>query len=206
MMATPVQTQTLHLVAADGETIGDAEMLQGLWTVEQYLRLTECSNRLFEFTDGSIEVLPIPTKVHQAILGFLYRFLYGYIQERGGAVFLAPMLIELREGKFREPDIILALDVEDPRLQNAYFTGADLVIEIVSPSSRTLDTQVKRTEYAEAGIPEYWIVDPEVATITVLRLERDAYIEHGVFRRGETATSSLLEGFVVEVSAVLDAR
>jgi len=81
-----------------------------------------------------------------------------------------------------------------------------MVVEIVSPSNQKLDTKVKRDEYAEVGIPEYWIVDPKKETITVLRLEGEAYAEHGVFRRGEIATSVLLEGFAVEVSAVLDAR
>jgi Uma2 family endonuclease len=63
----------------------------------------------------------------------------------------------------------------------------------------------KRREYAEAGIPEYWIVDPSAVQVTVLRLEEDVYVEHGVFRRGTQATSVLLDGFAVAVDRVLDA-
>jgi len=64
----------------------------------------------------------------------------------------------------------------------------------------------KRREYAQAHIPEYWIVNPQTELITVLHLENDRYVEHGVFKRGETATSALLEGFLVNVDAVLDAE
>src|SRR5688500_4840567 len=156
-MAVDVQTKALRLVAADGETIGDADTLQGTWSVEQYLRLTESSNRLIEFADGTIEVLPMPTKRHQAILGLLYRVLYPFMQRLGGTVFLAPLSLLIHEGKFREPDLMVALDADDPRLQNNYWLGADLVVEIVSPNSRELDIVVKRGEYAESGIPEYWI-------------------------------------------------
>jgi Uma2 family endonuclease len=63
----------------------------------------------------------------------------------------------------------------------------------------------KRGDYAEAGIPEYWIVNPETETITVLRLEDTAYVDHGVFGRGTEAASALLPGFSVGVDAVFDA-
>jgi Uma2 family endonuclease len=59
--------------------------------------------------------------------------------------------------------------------------------------------------WEEASIPEYWIVNPEDETITVLRLEGERYAEHGVFRRGDTATSALLTGFAAPVNGVLDA-
>jgi Uma2 family endonuclease len=99
----------------------------------------------------------------------------------------------------------LVRDANDPRRQNRYWLGADLVIEIVSPDDPERDTKVKRADYAEVGIPEYWIVDPNDETITVLTLTGDAYREHGTFRREESADSLVLDGFVVSVSAVFDA-
>jgi hypothetical protein len=63
----------------------------------------------------------------------------------------------------------------------------------------------KRADYAEAGIPEYWIVDPRDETVTVLALEGDAYVGHGVFAAGDSAASRLLEGFAADVTAVFDA-
>ncbi len=64
----------------------------------------------------------------------------------------------------------------------------------------------KSADYAEAGIPEYWIVDPAAETITVLTLAGHAYEEHGRFPRGATATSVLLDGFAVSVDALLAAE
>src|SRR5205814_1403499 len=107
---------------------------------------------------------------------------------------------------FREPDILLLRDANDPCRQNAYWRGADLVVEIVSPDDPERDTRVKRADYAAASIPECWIVNPQDETITVLQLTGDHYTEHSVFRRGATATSALLNGFAVAVDAVLDAR
>ena len=97
-------------------------------------------------------------------------------------------------------------NAHDPRNQNEYWLGADLVIEIVSPDRPTRDTEEKPLDYAEAGIPEYWIVNPLNATITVLVLNGDAYSEYGVFGRGDHAISKLLAGFSVQVAAVFEAQ
>ena len=89
------------------------------------------------------------------------------------------------------------LDEDDPRGQDAYWLGADLVLEVVSPDNPERDTVEKRADYAEANVPEYWIVNPLNETITVLQLVDGQYIEYGVFRRGDTASSVLLPGFSV---------
>lgn len=72
----------------------------------------------------------------------------------------------------------------------------------MSPDDPDRDLVVKRRDYAEANVPEYWIVDPRSETITVLVLTGGRYVEHGVFARGDTATSRLLDGFTVEAAAV----
>lgn len=205
-MAVAAHTQTLRLITSDGETIADSSTLQGLWTEEQYLRLTDRSNRLIEFTDKQLEVLPMPTTRHQAIVKYLLFVLSAFLGPRGGTVFFAPLRLQIREGKFREPDLMAVCDANDPRLQNAYWLGADLVMEVVSEDDPERDTVVKRADYAEGRVPEYWIVNPIDETITVLRLEGEQYAEHGLFRRGDKATSALLEGFVVQVSEVFEAR
>ena len=178
---------------------------QGAWSDEGYLWLTDSSRRLIEFTDGYIEELPAPTSTHQAILTSLHELLRDYVRPRGGIVMFAALRMRIREGKFREPDILLLRHRSDQRYQDRYWLGADLVAEVVSPDDPQRDLVEKRADYAEGGIPEYWIVDPRDDTITVLALKDDAYVEHGVFRRGETATSPVLEGFTADVDTVFDA-
>jgi Uma2 family endonuclease len=205
-MAVDSPGQTLHLVTPDGAVIEGSDTLQGTWTVEQYLRLSDRSNRLFEFTDGELELLSMPTDKHQAISKFLLFVLSAFLDPRGGTVFYSPLRLRIREGKFREPDLMLLLDANDPRRQNAYWLGADMVLEIVSEDDPERDTVVKRADYAEGRIPEYWVVNPMSETVTVLQLVGERYAEHGVFRRGEAATSALLPGFSVQVNAIFDAR
>lgn len=188
------------------ELVLSLEPLQGRWTEEQYLLLTDQTNRLVEFTDGDIEVLPMPTRSHQLIVRFLFLALYAFLQPRGGLVLFAPLRMQTRPGKQREPDILLILDTNDTRNQDAFWLGADLVVEIVSADNPERDIVIKRADYAEAEIPEYWIVNPLNETITVLTLQGDAYATHGVFRRGETAPSLLLDGFVVGVDMVFDVQ
>ncbi|HEU5011249.1 MAG TPA: Uma2 family endonuclease [Roseiflexaceae bacterium] len=204
-MAAEVLAQE-QITLAIGSTPLDAEALQGTWTEAQYLKMTDSLRRLVEFTDGEIEVLPMPTRKHQVILALLYELFVTFIRPPGGKVLFAPLRMEVRPGKFREPDLLLLRNAKDPRNQDAFWLGADLVVEIVSPDNPERDTVTKRADYAEAGIPEYWIVDPEDETITVLTLADNRYVAHGVFRRGTAATSLLLDGFHVEVDAVFDAE
>ena len=178
---------------------------QGAWSDEEYLWLTDRCNRLIEFTDGHVQELPTPTFTHQAILAFLYRLFHAHLEPRGGVVMFAALRMRIRAGKFREPDLLLLRDRSDARCQDRYWLGADLVAEVVSPDDPDRDLIEKRADYAEAGIPEYWIVDPRDETITVLTLDGDTYVEQGVYSRGESAASSLLAGFVAEVTAVFDA-
>src|SRR5262245_2067492 len=184
-----------------------AELLpeQGDWSEEAYLWLTNHTNRLVEFTNGYIEVLPMPTEKHQAILLYLYRMFLPVIERIGGKVFVAALRLRLKTGKFREPDLLLLLSAGDSRRGNAYWTGADLVLEVVSPDDPSRDLVKKRREYAQASIPEYWIVDPQMEAIAVLRLEGAKYVEHGLFGRGATAGSRLLAGFAVSADVVFDA-
>jgi Uma2 family endonuclease len=180
--------------------------LQGHWTEEQYLLVSDQTNRLLEYDEGYIEVLPMPTEEHQDISQFLFLALLAFLQRIGGKVYYAPLRVRVRARKFREPDLLLVRDANDPRRQNRYWLGADLVVEVVSADAPERDTKVKRTEYAQAGIPEYWIVNPLTATITVLALDGETYAEHGVFARGQRAASKLLDGFSVSVDEVLDAK
>jgi Uma2 family endonuclease len=123
-----------------------------------------------------------------------------------GEVFFAPLPIRLWPGNFRDPDIVYLKPgrVSDPHRQPQ---GADLVVEVVSDDDddRRRDLETKRQEYAQAGIAEYWIVDPREHQISVLVLESGNYRVHGQFGRGAIATSLVLQGFTVEVDAAFAA-
>ena len=148
----------------------------------------------------------MPTKSHQRLVAALFRLLTAYLAShpRGEAIF-APYRVQLWPGKFREPDIVFLLTEHASRFGDDYARGADLVMEVVSPDDRRRDLETKRREYAQAAIPEYWIVDPETQRITVLTLAGAEYAVHGDFAAGEQATSALLPGFTVDVAAIFAA-
>lgn len=179
---------------------------QGRWSEEAFLWLTDHSNALVEFDNGHIEVLPMPTDDHQSILKRLLFLFVAFFEPLGGIVQFAPLRLRIPGGKYREPDLLVLLKADDPRRANRFWLGADLVVEVISPDNPDRDRIDKRYDYAETGVSEYWIVDTTVKTITVLRLEKDAYIEHGVFGAGTQATSALLTGFQVSVDAILTAN
>lgn len=193
------------LLPADGVEL-NLLPLQGLWTEAQYVNLSDQVNHLIEFTDGQIEVLPMPTSRHQVILLWLYEQFKAALRATGGPVLVAPLRLRIRQGKFREPDILMLFQGTDPRYQEAYWLGADLVVEIVSADDPQRDLEDKPRDYAEAGIPEYWIVNPMDDSITVLVLDDATYRVHGRFGRGQVATSLRLAGFGVAVNEVFDAR
>jgi Uma2 family endonuclease len=178
---------------------------QGAWSEDEYLVLTDHRSRLVEFTDGFLEVLPMPTTKHQLLLKFLFLAFHQFFELNGGLVLFAPLRLRIRPRKFREPDLLVLLSATDPRSQDRFWEGADLALEVVSEDKPERDLVDKRSDYAEARVPEYWIVNPQTETITVLRLGQDAYEEAGTYRRGELATSVLRPEFSVAVAPVFDA-
>ena len=185
---------------------------QGEWTEEAYLAIRGQFGGIVELSDGCLEFPAVPsTPIHQDIVRwFLYR-LDAYVNKhRRGRVYFAPLGVRLWKGKFREPDIMFVRPEQVPD-RHRQPIGADLVLEVVSPhpDDRQRDLEEKRAEYATAGFAEYWIVDPETRTITVLTLDGvpagGPYRVHGEFRTGQTAASVLLPGFTAKVDAVFAA-
>jgi Uma2 family endonuclease len=187
------------------DLLADVVPPQGEWSEQLYLALTDHGNRLIEFTDGFLEVLPMPTDKHQCILAFLYLAFWQFIKPRGGKAHFAPLRLRIRPRKFREPDIILLLSATDERRQNRFWLGADLALEVVSEDKPERDLIDKRSDYAEARVTEYWIVNPQTDVITILRLQGDSYEEAGTYRRGQSAASVLMPEFSVAVDDVFNA-
>ncbi len=175
---------------------------QGQWSEDEYLDLD--GGCLIEFTDGNIEVLPMPSPMHQRISFWLQMQLHQFVRSRElGDVVAAPMPVRIGSGKFREPDLAyLSSDHADWESDRCW-NGADLVVEIVSESDPKRDLVKKRSEYARAGIAEYWIVQPTESVVTVLNLKGRSYQERR-FKLGDMATSQRLAGFEVSISELFD--
>ena len=204
---TIMSTVPMHEPVSQAQVNGLVEdvLPQGCWSDDDYLWLTDRTRRLVELTDGYVEILPMPSRGHQRILAFLYSAFHAFLQPLGGEALFAPLRLRIRPGKFREPDLLLVRDARDARSGDRFWTGADVVVEVVSPDRPERDLVHKRDDYAEAGIPEYWIVDPEMETVTVFKLEDDGYVESGAYDRHARARSLVLPDFGLAVGDVFDA-
>ena len=179
---------------------------QGDFTEAQYLRLTDHTNRLAEFIDGKIEVLPMPTIEHQRILAFLFEVIRAYVlRHKLGEALFAGVRVRMADRHYREPDIVFLRHDRVAKQGNRYWELADLVMEVVSEDDPDRDLITKRHEYAAAGIPEYWIVDPRNKSILVLTLDGKEYVAHCEVRGAGQVRSKLLDGFTLDAAAVFAA-
>jgi Uma2 family endonuclease len=187
---------------------------RGRWTENDFLALEpKLGNHLWlELVQGRIEVLPMPTELHQVILMFFLKALEAFTPANAPGLVL-PSGIKVRipsKGKptFRLPDVVY-LKRENYHLRgNDYWRGADLAMEVVSgdPKDQQRDVRDKVRDYAVARISEYWIIWPEKRLIRVYALKGKTYRLHGEFVSGQEATSVLLPGFAISVAELLAAR
>ena len=177
---------------------------QGDWNEADFLEF-ETANFPAELVDGCLELLPMPTRTHQRLLRYLMGLLQSAVKPSSlGEVLFAPCPIRLAPGHLREPDLFVAKLSESDEPPAA----ADVlwVLEIVSPGQLNRDRDLidKRRDYAQARIPEYWIVDPVEETVTVLSLDGQSYRAHREFKPGTVATSPLLPKFQINVTELFE--
>jgi Uma2 family endonuclease len=178
---------------------------QGNWSEDAYFELTDGTNRKIEFALGRLEFLPMPTELHQALVGFLYHALLSFVTKHDlGLVPFPPLRVRVGAAKIREPDVLFLRKENFHLRTNRVWNGADLVMEVVSPDpkDRQRDYEEKFAEYAAAGISEYWIIDAQRAVLLVYQFVGGQYALVGEFKPGEQATSPTLHGFGVDVAAL----
>ncbi|HEX2831835.1 MAG TPA: Uma2 family endonuclease [Thermoanaerobaculia bacterium] len=170
-------------------------------TYEDYLELPNDGKR-YEIIDGELYVNPAPVPLHQIIIRQLLRRIQDHLDTHGGGEAIgAPIDVVLGRETVVQPDVIVVLRERVSIIGPTNVNGApDLVIEVLSQRTRSYDETAKRKVYEQAGVKEYWIVDPERTEIRVHR-GGDVAISHV----GGTITSPLMPGFVLELRYVFRA-
>ncbi len=171
-------------------------------TAAEYMELEPDGYR-YELIDGLVCISPSPTPRHQEIATIIATLIGSYLlSHRLGRLFHETDL-DLSEfvGRYLtyRPDIVFvqgSADVATP----GRLTRADLVVEVLSPSTRQLDLVTKRADYARAGVREYWLVDPDAGTMTFLRLQGDRFEE--VPPQGDAFASSAVPGFTLNLTYI----
>lgn len=154
-----------------------------------------------ELIDGKIYFMSTPSLVHQRISRILHMAVSNYIDDSNGSceVLAAPFAVFLNKDKttYVEPDLSVICD--PTKLDEKGCHGApDWVIEIVSPSSTSMDYLIKPNKYHNAGVREYWIVDPAENLITVYGFDNEITVKHYAF--GEEVPVGIYEGFSVNLT------
>lgn len=167
------------------------------YTVEDIYALPEGERA--ELIDGQIYYTAAPGRKHQQLLGAVYRKIADYIDSHGGEceVDIAPFAVFLnRDSKnYVEPDISVVCD-KGKLDDRGCFGAPDWIIEIVSPSSRSMDYFKKLFKYRSAGVREYWVVDSERQSVTVYNFEQDDMAEYSF---GEEIPVGLYQGFSLTI-------
>ncbi|MCM1054692.1 MAG: Uma2 family endonuclease [Bacteroides sp.] len=149
------------------------------YTVEDIFKLSDGERA--ELTDGQIYYMSPPSATHQKILGRLYRSISSYVDSKKGEceVMLSPFAVFLNKDdrNYFEPDLFVVCD-KDKITEKGCSGAPDWTIEIVSPSSRRMDYYIKLFKYREAGVREYWIVDPQKETTAVYNFEKETMEEY----------------------------
>jgi Uma2 family endonuclease len=153
---------------------------------------------LAEWVDGEVVMTSPASRQHQDIAGFLTSVLRSFVEHNDlGAVLSAPFQMKLEHG--REPDLIFLASEHLDRLQETFLNGpADLVVEIISPESVGRDRGEKFYEYAQGGVPEYWLIDPQTSWAECYRLEHAHYRPSFSGAEGEYR-SQVVPGFWLRV-------
>ena len=180
-------------------------------TIAEFLDLPDTELReKMELDDGELYIMPRPRRLHQFLLGRLYLLISLYINsfERPPAeVSIDLVAILSQEPRLAMiPDLAVVLDNRSDIFVDGYAEGApDIVVEILS-NNRNRDLIYKRRIYAEAGILEYWIVDPRHDTVILLELDGGEYVERAVLTAADTLTTPLLPGLSIHLADVFRNR
>ncbi len=174
-------------------------------TYEDYLLFPE-DGRRHELIDGEHFMTPAPSTRHQRISRKLVGFLDSHLQRtKAGEVFYAPTDVVLSEQDVVEPDLLFVSAARASIVTEKNIQGApDLVVEIISETSRKTDKTIKRKLYERHGVREYWIVDPELETVEIYRMSDRGYVRAAeLCREADHALETpLLPGFQFKLSDI----
>ncbi|MDW7658494.1 MAG: type II toxin-antitoxin system prevent-host-death family antitoxin [Bacillota bacterium] len=178
-------------------------------TYEEFLELTQSSDDRFEYIDGVIYAMASPKTVHQKALGEMYYVFASWFRGKRCRPMLAPYDITLR--RFAEdinvvqPDLMVICDLEEKVNQQGYYMGVpDLMVEILSDSTRGKDCVKKMDLYLSTGIREYWIVNPFSREITVYLFDDKELVDNRSFQSGQNAASFVFDGLEIPVQSLFD--
>ena len=171
-------------------------------TVEDYRLLPETGPR-YQLIEGDLYMAPAPNRFHQDISGNILVIIANYLKKhRLGKVYAAPFDVYLDENNVHQPDVLFVSKKNDILTPAGAEGPPDFIVEILSPKTAFLDKKNKRRVYARCGVKELWIIDPDIKTIQVYFLQKDAERPAANYTEKDTFTSSHFPGLKFKASEI----
>ena len=157
--------------------------------------------KIYEVIDGGLYVSPSPSWWHQLAVGNLFAILWNFVHLHDlGKIVPAPLGVILDPEDGVEPDLVYVARERMHIISARGINGVpDLLVEVLSPSSRARDEGIKLRRYAAAGVPHYWTLDPDARVLRPYRLSDEGYELVGTFGSGTTFTPELFPGLVIPI-------
>ncbi|MGH9396623.1 MAG: Uma2 family endonuclease [Terriglobia bacterium] len=173
-------------------------------TYEDLCALPDNGKR-YEIINGELFVTPSPRTAHQKAVGNLYYYLSDFVKKsRVGEVFIAPFDVILSDFDVVEPDLLYIAQTRSHVVTEKNVQGApDLVIEVISPTTEGRDRSTKLKLYAQFGVKEYWIINPENLSAEVYCFEKGLG-PVSVLHQEDVLTTQLLPGFSMLLHKLLE--
>jgi len=179
------------------------------WTYEEFMALPEGGPVRYEIIDGDLCMTPSPVTRHQKISGNLFEIIRHFLRTNPlGEIFAAPydVVFSQEPPQVVVPDLVFVAAEHLSLITEKNLQGVpDLLVEILSPTTATIDRRVKHSLYERVGVPEYWIVDPERNSVQVFRLSGGRYAEALELGPGDRLETPLLPGLSIPLSDVFPA-
>ncbi len=166
---------------------------------EEFMEIYEKSDLRMEYINGEIIIMSSPSAFHQEISGNLYTIYRNYLKGKACKVFYAPFDVHFFKKDFKnpdvmQPDLLIACDLEEKVNEKGRYMGTPtLVVEILSPSTRSRDMVDKLNIYMVSGVREFWVIDPEQKTVFVYGFKDLGIDFHTTYRMDEVAQSYYFE-------------
>ncbi len=149
---------------------------------------------------------PSPNTKHQRVLSRLHYALMSFLDRHSlGELFIAPYDVVMSPHDVCEPDLVFVSNDRSSIVTDSNIQGVPtLLVEVLSPGTRKLDEVYKRDRYAQFGVQEYWIIDPEIDIIKIFRLTEQGYGQPHELRleQGVALTSAQLPGFSLPLATL----
>ncbi len=180
-------------------------LIKPIFSYEDLAQLPDDDGKRYEILEGELVVSPAPTRRHQRAVGNAFALLQRAEQAGYGEAYVAPFQVYFAEHEVAHPDVFFIRRDRLGIVTEAEVRGApDLIVEVLSPSTRGRDRGVKLRTYARHGVSFYWILDPDARTVHPYTLREGGYIEEPVLRAGQTLTCPRFPDITIDVGSLFD--